>query len=266
LTGDRRGFWDLLVMTSTAAFRNRYVDTVFGFAWMILGPLIGFLVVYVFVTEIIHRFAGRVPNYGVVLLLNIMLFNLFRQGTSGGMRSLVGSAGLLRKMPMPLSVLPLSAVATALYVLAANMVVVIAWILIAGIDPTWTWLLFPVLILGILVITIGMALLLAGLYVRFRDVGMVWPVVTQVLFFTSPVIYPFPLIRRAILWDSQSFNPLAPVLAQARHWIIQPSSPGWFEARGTGFLSFMPFIVLAVIWVLGIVVFLREAPRAAQDV
>ena len=253
-------------MTSTSAFRNRYVDTVFGFAWMIVGPLIAFLVVYVFVTEIVHRFAGRVPHYGVILLLNVTLFGLFRQGTGGGMRSLVGSAGLLRKMPLPLSVLPLSAVATALYVLAANMVVVVAWILIAGIHPTWTWFLFPVIIAGMLVITIGVALLLSGLYVRFRDVGMVWPVFVQVLFFTSPVIWPFPLIRRAILWDSQSFNPIAPVLAEAKKWIIQPSSPGWFEARGTGFLSFMPFIVLALIWIVGIFVFVREAPRAAQDV
>jgi hypothetical protein len=72
------------------------------------------------------------------------------------------------------------------------------------------------------------------------------------------------LIRRTILWDGQIFNPLAPILAQARHWIITPSAPGWFEARGYGFDSFLPFIILVVFCVLGVWVFARVAPKAAE--
>lgn len=263
LTGDRRQFWDLLIVTSVASFRNRYVDTVFGFIWMFLGPLLVFAVLYIFVTQIIKRFS-EIPNYGELLLLNITLYNLFRTGTTQAMRSLTGS-GLVRKMPVPRLVLPLSAVATSFYAMAANMVIVIPWLLIAGVEPTWSWLLFPVVIFGMLLITCSFALLLAGSFVRFRDVGQVWPVMTQILFYASPVIWPFGVFRREILWDAQIFNPIAPVLAQAQKWIIDPSDPGWFEVRGTGIEAFLPFIILAVIAVLGFWVFRREARRAAED-
>jgi ABC-2 type transport system permease protein len=263
--GSWRQFWDLLVITSTAAFRDRYVDTVFGFVWMFLSPLLFFAVVYLFVTEIIRRFVGEVPDYGMILLLNVVLFLLFRIGTAQAMRSLVGSAGLVRNMAIPRLVLPLSAVATALYATLANLVVVLAWMLIDGIDPTWTWLLIPVLVLGMVVITSAVSLLLAGLYVRFRDVGQVWPTLSQVVFYASPVIWPLEVIPAKILYDAQAFNPIAPLLTEARVWIVDPSAEGWFEARGTGLDAFTPFIVLAVIWVLGWWVFTREARRAAED-
>jgi ABC-2 type transport system permease protein len=265
LSGNWREFRDLLIATSITAFRKRYIDTILGFAWMFLGPLLTFGVVYIFVVEIVRRFSDT-PDYGELLLLNVTLFNLFQMGSSGGMRSLVGGGGMLKKMPVPRAVMPLSAVATALYVTAANMIIVLGWLLIGGVQPHWTWLLLPVIVLGILVVTIGIALLLAGLYVRFRDLGMIWPVFVRILFFISPVIYPFPLIRAEILWKGQIVNPLAPVLAQARHWMITPSAKGWFEARGYGFTSFLPFIVLALIWVIGVRVFKREAPRAAESV
>jgi ABC-2 type transport system permease protein len=263
VSGSRRQFWDLLIVTSVANFRNRYVDTVFGFIWMFAGPLIFFGVVYVFVTQIIERF-NNIPNYGLLLLFNIVLFNLFRVGSGRGMRSLVRSGGLVRKMAVPRAVLPLSAVATALYVTLANMVVVIAWMLIDGIEPRWTWLLLPVLIVWMLAITCAIAFFLAGIFVRFRDIGQVWPAMVQVLFYASPVIWPFGVIRDEIIWDAQVFNPLAPVLAQARTWIFDPSSPGWFEVR-TGFDAFLPFIILGVIALLAVVIFGREAKRAAED-
>lgn len=258
-------FWDLVIATSVSTFRKTYIDTALGFAWMFIGPLLTFAVVYVFVIEIVQRFNGTIPNYGELLLLNITLFNLFQLGATGGMRSLVGSSGLLKKMPIPRAVMPLSAVATALYAMAANFVIVIPWLLIGGVQPRWTWFLLPVLVLAMLAITVGMALLLAGLYLRVRDVGIVWPVLSRMLFFISPVIFPFPFIRAEILWQGQIFNPIAVVLSYARTWIITPSAPGWFEARGTGFDAFVPFIVFALIWIVGVTVFKRTAPRAAEQ-
>ena len=262
-SGSWRQFWDLLIATSTASFRNRYVDTALGFAWMFLGPLLLFGVLFVVVTEIIQRF-DDVPNYGELLLLNVVLFNLFRIGTTQGMRSLVGS-GLVRQMAVPRLVLPLSAVATSLYALLANLGIVIPWILIAGIEPTWTWLLLPVIVLAMVAITCVTSLLLAGAFVRVRDLGQVWPTLTQVIFYASPVIWPFGFFRDQILWTAQTFNPIPYFLAQARVWIIDPSAPTWFEARGTGLDAYVPFMVFGVVLVVGFVVFRRESRRAAED-
>lgn len=263
LSGTWRQFWDLLLVNSWASFRNRYIDTTFGFIWMMLGPLLVFGVLFLFITQVVHRF-DEIPYYGELLLLNVTLYNLFRSGSTTAMRSLVGG-GLVRKMAVPRLVLPLSAVATAFYAMLANMAIVIPWLLIAGVEPTWRWLLLPVLIFGMLSIAISVGLLLAGAFVRVRDVGQVWPVMAQVLFFASPVIWPFGVFRKQILWDAQQFNPIAPVLAETRKWIVDPSAGGWFEVRGTGLEGFMPFIVFAVISVFGVWLFRRESRRAAED-
>jgi ABC-2 type transport system permease protein len=265
VTGTWRQFWDILILSSTANFRNRYVDTVFGFVWMFLGPLLFFTILYLFVTEVVERFIGVIPDYGLLLLLNVVLFGLFREGTSQGMRSLVASGGLVRKMAIPRVVLPFSAVAAALYATCANLVVVVGALLLFGVEPMWTWVLLPVIVAAMVLITCGSALLFAGLFVRFRDVGQVWPALSQVIFYASPVIWPLEALPKQILWDAQTFNPIAPVLTQARVWMIDPSAETWFEARGYGLEAWGPFIVLALLLVGGAVVFVREARRAAED-
>lgn len=258
-----RQFWDLLILTSFTAFRRRYAGTALGFAWMFLGPLLLFGVIYLFVTQVVERFQD-IPHYGLMLLMNVILFNYFRLGSSQAMRSLVGSGALVRKMALPRAVLPFSAVAAALYVTVANAIVLFPALIIGGVEPRWTWLTFPLILAAVTVITGAVALLLAGLFLRVRDLGQVWPTLSQVLMYASPVIWPLERLPKEFLATLQTYNPLAPVLAEARVWIIDPSAPGWFDAH-RGLDAFTPLLVLIGLWLIAIVVFRREARRAAEN-
>lgn len=128
----------------------------------------------------------------------------------------------------------------------------------------WTWLLFPLIIAVIAVLTCGVALLLSALNVRYRDVGIIWTVIATVLLYGTPLIYPLEIVPPGILRDVILINPLTLIFEQARVWIIDPTAPSAVAAAG-GWLHMIPAAVVFVgVCVLGVWVFRREAPRIAE--
>ena len=94
----------------------------------------------------VFRLGSQVPNYPVLLLFNIVLFAFFSEATITAVTSIVGQESVVRKTQFPRLVIPLAVVLTGLFNLGLNLVVVFIFILAWGIDPTWTWLLFPVVL------------------------------------------------------------------------------------------------------------------------
>ena len=90
----------------------------------------------------------------------------------------------------------------------------------------WTWLLLPVLVLALLVITVAVAMLLSALYPRFRDVALIWSVLSTVLFYATPILYPISVGTRRQFQHVVQLNPLTPIFEQAQKWIIDPNAPG----------------------------------------
>ena len=170
----------------------------------------------------------------------------------------------MRKTQFPRLVIPLAVVLTALFNLGMNLIAVFAFIAIYGVDPTWTWLLFPFVALALFVFTTAVAMLLSSLYVRFRDVAIIWSVLVTVLFYGSPVLYPLEIVPDT-LHDFLIVNPLTPIFEQMRAWVIDPDAPGAVDAAG-GVLGLLPAAAIYVgTCVLAVWVFNREAPRIAEE-
>lgn len=263
LGGGRRRFFDLLWLISLNEFRKTYFGTFLGYVWSLARPLMLFAVLYVVFTKII-RFEG-IPHYTVLLLFNVVLFGYFQEATGSAVGSVLAQEGIVRKTQFPRLVIPLSSGLVSLFTLGLNMVAVLVFILASGIEPMWTWLLFPLILLPLLVLTAALSLLLSALNVRFRDVGIIWVVFAQALFYASPVLYPidYPGIPET-LRDVLLVNPLTPIFEQARHWIIDPSAPTAVGAAG-GWLQMLPAIAaFLAICAAGVWVFRREAPRIAE--
>jgi ABC-2 type transport system permease protein len=170
----------------------------------------------------------------------------------------------VRKTQFPRLVIPLSVVVTSFFNLAVNLVVVLIFIAAFGVSPAWTWLLFPLIVLVLFVFATGVSMLLASLYVRFRDTAIIWSVVASALFYATPVIYPIEIVPERYR-DLIMLNPLTVIFEQARKWIIDPSAPGAVSAVG-GWTHLLPAAAIFLgACALGAWYFNREAPRIAEE-
>jgi ABC-2 type transport system permease protein len=265
LGGSPRRLLHLTVTLAVMEFKLRFFGSVLGYLWQLMRPLMLFGVLYLVFTEFVRIGAG-VPHYQVILLTGIVMFTFFTEATSRAVTSVEDYEALVRKIEFPRLVVPLSVLLTAYFNLALNMIAVLVFVLASGVEPRPEWLLFPLLLLALGVYAAGLSMLLSALYVRFRDMKPIWEVLTQVIFYGSPILYvlekiPKPGLQKLVV----TFNPLASILVEARHVLIDPSAPhAWDAAGGVSRLIVPAAIVLGVL-ALGFWVFNREAPRIAEE-
>jgi ABC-2 type transport system permease protein len=216
------------------------------------------------VFAVIVAFGKGIKDFPVLLLMNIVMISFFQEATGSSITSVVTRENLVRKMQFPRLVIPLSTVLTALMNFALNVLAVFVFMLIYGVQPRLSWLLFVVAILPLLALTTGVSMLISALYVRYRDMAPIWGVISQVLFYASPIFYTIERVsaHHAARW--YLFNPIAASMQQARHWMIG-STPGVSYWMGGRAWLLAPIGITIGICVLGYWVFSRMAPLIAED-
>jgi ABC-2 type transport system permease protein len=263
LGGGWRRFCELLYLISVNEFKKTYFGTALGYVWSVLRPLLLFGVLLFVFTKIL-RVGSNVPHYPVMLLLNIVLFGFFQEATTQAVTSVVAQEGIVRKTQFPRLVIPMAPVATGLFNFCVNMVAVVIFMIAFDVDPRWSWFAFPVIVGALAVITVSTSMLLSCLYVRYRDVAILWGVAATALFYASPVLYPIEAVPdryRQIL----ALNPLTPLFAEVRKVMIDPAAPGAAEAVG-GWAHLIPPALISIgLCVLAVWYFAREAPKVAEE-
>lgn len=266
LGGGRRRFFDLLWLMSVTEFRRTYFGTVFGYLWSLVRPLMLFGVL-LFVFTQVFKVGSSLDNYPVLLLLGIVQYTFFQEATSSAVASVVAQEGVVRKTQFPRLVIPLSTVLTAFFNFCLNLVVVLAFILAWGVDPKLTWLLFPLAVVALFVLTAAVSMILSVLFVRFRDVAIIWAVGVQMLFYATPILYPLGLegFLNETVENLLMLNPLAVIFEQARVWILESDAPTAAEAAG-GRLHLLPALAIYIgLCAFAVWIFNREAPRIAEE-
>jgi ABC-2 type transport system permease protein len=276
LTDDWSRFWHLTYNIARNEFKLRFFGSVLGYLWQLVRPLMLFGVLYVFFVLVFHvdRATGAASHfYGAQLLGSIVLFTFFGEATGGAVRSVVDRENLVRKIQFPRMVIPLSVVLVAMFNLSLNLLVVMIFALISGVRPMLSWLELPLIIAMLAVFSTGIAMLLSALFVRFRDIQPIWDVVSQILFYSSPVIIPVEAVRTKLahgafhqaLYHIYMLNPLAVVFQQFRHSMINHATLSAGQALGSWAALLESLALVAVIFALGFWVFNRSAPLVADN-
>jgi ABC-2 type transport system permease protein len=249
-------------------FKLRFFGSALGYLWQLMRPLLLFGVLYVVFSEFL-AFGSDVRFYPVSLLLGIVLFSFVSEATAGSVRGLVNRENLVRKIEFPRLAVPLSTVLTALFNLGLNLVPVLVFLLAAGGRVRWTWLEFPLLVAILTLFVLGLSLLLSALFVRYRDIEPIWDVVLQIMFYGTPIFYTLKAVANKTGSDTVAhlimLNPFAAVLQQARHAVIDPSHVSAASAIGGAGSLLLPAVVVLVILAAGAAVFVREAPKIAEQ-
>jgi ABC-2 type transport system permease protein len=217
-----------------------------------MRPLMLFGVLYVVFTHIV-RFGGGIEHYPLKLLLAIVLWSFFAEATGQALQSMVLRENLLRKIAFPAAAVPLSVALTSALNLGLNLLVVLVFVIVTGIAPAASWLELVPLLVWLLVLVATTSILLSVLYVPFRDMSPIWEVATQILFWGTPIIYVIETAPESVQ-ELLMMNPLAVIIEQARHAVVDSSAPSAAAAAGGAVRLLVPvgltvLLVLASAWV-----------------
>jgi len=263
VSDELRRFWNLTWTLAATDWKLRFYGSVLGYVWTLARPFAFFGVIYVVFTKI-AKIGADIPNYGIYILFSMVLFQFFGEATTNCVTALVNRENMLRKMRFPRLVIPLSTVLTALLNLAMTLCAVVVFAIATGIYPDWGWLELPVLIAVLALLATGTGMLLSALYVRYRDVQPIWDVGSQILFYASPVLYVATMVPESYQ-QAYLFNPIATILTQVRHTIVDPAAPPVWDLIGGPAWLLVPLAISALVFALGLWVFNREAPRIAEN-
>ncbi len=263
LGSDVSRFWNLVLTLAVTDFKLKYYGSVLGYVWTLARPFLFFGVIYFVFTEIVGL-DKNVPNYGVYILFALVLFQFFGEVTGNCLGSLVARESMLRKMRFPRLVIPLSVVLTALFNLGMTLIAVFIFAIASGVTPTWGWLELPVIIVLLTLFATGCGLVLSALFVRYRDVQPIWDVTSQVLFYASPILYVATMVPESYQ-RSYLANPISALLTEMRHAVVDPTARHVWDAIGGAERLLVPAGIIVGVFVLGLLVFRREAPRIAEN-
>lgn len=245
-------------------FKLKYADSALGYVWSLLKPLALFSVLYV----VFARFfkLGGIEHYPVYLLVGIVLWTFFADATTVAMPSVVAQGSLLRKLAFPRLIIPVSATMTAAITLLINLLAIVGFVAWSRIVPGLAWLLILPLLLELYLFALGVSLLLATLYVRFRDIGQIWELVMQLLFWSSAIIFPIGFLPpwfRPLAF----LNPFVQVMQDVRAIVLGTSRYGTApDYLGGSAGRLIPIGIVLALLVAGVLLFRREERWFAERV
>ncbi len=244
---------ELIKNLTITDLKNRYQNTSLGFLWSILSPfLLAMVLFFVF-----RKVFAQDENFAINLLVGIMAWRFFANGTTSSLYSIVGKPSLVTKIYIPRQILVLSNLLSQLIssLLEFLILVPIIFVLLGNIPVTI--LLFPVIHLLYFWLIFGAGLFLSALYVYFRDVNQIWEILVNILFFCSPIIYPMHMVGDYML-PYYMLNPITRVIITYRDVMVNGNFP-----------SFSNLIVVigfgAVAFLAGILIFNRLQRRFAEE-
>lgn len=248
-------------------FKLRYQGSVLGYLWALLRPLFLFVIMYVVFVYVLKVGAG-IPHWPVALLLGIVLWNFFSEITKQGLKSVVSSGGIIRKINFPKYIIVVSTSLSAIINLLINLVVVAVFAVVSHVEPTWGMLLLPLFILELYVFALGIAFILGTVNVKFRDVGYIWEVVSQALFYGSAIMFPVTRIidkshDLAIIF---LMNPLALTISDARHFAVTHALPTIHVLTDNILIIMIPHVVAILTLVIGAFYFRKRSPYFAEEI
>lgn len=248
-------------------FKLRYQNSVLGYLWALLRPLFLFGIIYIFFTVILGIGRG-VENWGVALLLGIVMWSFFQEVVKQGLKSIRSNGGVIRKINFPKYIVVVSTSLSAIINLLINLVVVVIFALINNVEPHWTMLFVPLLIFELYVFALGLAFLFSTINVRFRDIDYIWDIVSQALFYGSAIMFP---LNKVVEFHQDaaiflSLSPITQTIQDARYFGITTTADTALTVTDNIYVLIAPFVITLLTFIFGAWYFRRRSPYFAEDV
>jgi lipopolysaccharide transport system permease protein len=249
---------ELIWILAKTDFKLRYHGSVLGYAWALLKPLLMFVIMNFVFSSLFNPRGDGNQYYSLQLLTSIVLWTFFAEGTNAGMASLLSKSQLVTKIYVPRWTLILASTLNSALIFLMNLIIIVAFFVFKQFLPSFEsvaiFVLYSILTYALI---LAFALLTAPLYVKFRDLMLIWDVLIMGLFYATPVFYPLQLlpeyIQRILL-----VNPMAFIIHFNKEGLIN----NHFATLGQNF-GFI--IAVTTIFLLSIASYRKFIPKIAEE-
>lgn len=246
---------ELIRIMTVSELKVKYQSSILGFTWSLLNPLLMMLVLYFVFSNI---FKATQNHFALYLLIGIVSWRFMANGTSSAIASVVGKPSLVTKVHIPRQVLVLSTVLASFISSILEFAVLVPLLFILGVGLSPYILLFPIVHVIFFMMVYGISLILAALYVYYRDLNQIWDVLIQMGFFLSPIVYPLSTVPAAYL-PYYMLNPVTVMIQMYRDVLLYHNAPALADLA---FTLLMGMVIIA----LGSVAFKRLERRFAEEI
>jgi len=150
--------------------------------------------------------------------------------------------------------------------IGTNMVVIMIFMILNHVDLLATTLWLPVILLEVYVFALGLSLFLSAMFVKFRDVGYIWEVILQALFYLTPILYPLALIPNVTFQKIILLNPMAQAIQDARWSSITHETLISHTVFQGGSYMYIPFAIVIASLAGGLLYFRKESKYFAENI
>jgi len=232
----------------------RYKNSFLGFFWSFLEPLL-ILTVLLFVFT--HVMKSTIESYPLYLLLGLIIWYMFTRSTTMGLSSLTDNAHIIQKIHLRKEIFVLSSCLTGFIMMLIEFSAFGIFLVAFSFVPPSTIFLFPLLLIELFVLSVGISLVLSIANVYFRDIKFIWQVILQAGFFLTPIIYSldmFPSDIKVIL----ELNPISHLITTSHNLVLYGSLPSINSVLYV-------MIITGSIFLLGYMVFRKKESKIGEE-
>lgn len=199
----------------------KYKRSILGYFWSLLNPLFMMAIMSI-VFSYVFRFT--IEKFPVYLICGQVLFTFFNESTSMAMSSIIGGAGLIKKVYIPKYILPISKVISSFINLMYSLIAVVLILICFKIRFSLTMLLFPLPLIYLFVFSLGVGLVLSVAATYFRDVIYLYGILMQAWTYLTPLFYPIEALDKSVQ-KIVLMNPMYYIITYFRDIIIYGKMP-----------------------------------------
>jgi lipopolysaccharide transport system permease protein len=242
--------WDFAISN----LKIKYRSSVLGFVWSFLEPLLLLSVLYLVFTNV---FESTIEHFPLYLLLGLITWNMFVNGTKLSIDSVVARGPLLQQIRIPNEIPAISSAITSLLMISLEMIVFGIFLIAFEFVPPYTIIILPLVVFLNFFLVLGISLPLSLLNVKFRDTQFIWSVILQAGFFLNPIFYKIEILPQEIQ-SILAFSPMVHILNISRDVALYGILP---TVENVVLVIGMTFLIFGI----GFIIFKKLSPKIIEE-